>query len=517
MIAFCASVTLLACLCLSYGAALSLSIHLSPTRPVSLTPSVHANTFRLARVLDRLHQGLPVVVGTVGGSNMQGRLLNRSDIVLSLVTSWLNERYPVNASAAAEELRSNSADSGCPLRKVQTTHTPANYAIGGTTSALSSFCYHRLVPRCSEPDLILVDFAVNDVLTEDDSMSRSSPALNIERLIRQVLGDTASSNSPALLMLHFAMQYSERLVSAESLHHPVAAHYHIPEFSIRSFMVEWLAGKPKQCCAEQYLPSGVQAPLREVMQQLKNNSDDMDRAIDRALWHDAYHLSERGHRVLASMVNKELTTLYSAFERNNRTSLVDSIHLPLSWASARLPPLLQQRPVLVEPLDTALQGQSPAFSCSIMYPPYNRWADHMNQTEAELFLFVESNQGWVYGRQGQHSNKFAMTSTAVGDRLMLAFPGVIQSLSLVMVRSWNTSRMGGGSAWLSCSRQVEVWDARGTAVYLNGSWAHHNTQLDLVQIAAPMQPRGEGCEIRFLHLLHTDPGELQLVGHVHGA
>ena len=78
-------------------------------------------------------------------------------------------------------------------------------------------------------DLLLVDFAVNDVI-EDDPFAASPPSINIERLVRQVLGHTPHT---AVFFVDFAKFLSEGLRNGQHLHHPIAAHYHIPEVSIR--------------------------------------------------------------------------------------------------------------------------------------------------------------------------------------------------------------------------------------------------------------------------------------------
>ena len=123
----------------------------------SLSDSVASvNAIQMAGVFDRLERGLPIIVGAVGGSNMQGHALKWTETVLPVLTAWLNEHFPVNTSDVdaleADRAALRHTDCGTEARSGKETagadaeaprHRFLNTAAGGTTSALTSFCYRR--------------------------------------------------------------------------------------------------------------------------------------------------------------------------------------------------------------------------------------------------------------------------------------------------------------------------------------------------------------------------------------
>ena len=265
--------------------------------PESSPPSL--NAIRLARVFDRLERGLPIVVGGIGGSNLQGGRLNWTQTVLPVLTAWLNEHFPVNTTDTqaleADRLVSLQRDCGSQMSRGPTMmeHAPPrhvffNAAVGGTTSGVTSFCYRRLIPQCEflqgvysdadswsyhDPDLLLVDFAVNDII-DDDPFTASPPAKNIERLVRQVLGHTSHT---ALVMVYFAVLLSEGLHNGEHIHHAVAERYQLPEVSIRKFSLDWLYEpryerdafkKVPDLKVQRPVPLSLPLPLVEAMKTL---------------------------------------------------------------------------------------------------------------------------------------------------------------------------------------------------------------------------------------------------------
>ncbi len=560
--------------------AYSFAGHASPSSSSSTftwSPSSSAgsvNSIRLARVFDRLERGLPIVVGGVGGSNLQGHALNWSETVLPVFTMWLNEHFPVNISNVdaleSDRLASQYRDCGNNTRfAAHTTDLPRhvfiNAAAGGTTSGITSFCYRRLIAQCDyrpathsdvvpywyhDPDIILVDFAVNDII-EDDPFASSPPSTNIERLTRQILGHTSHT---AVIMVYFAVIHTAGLVNGEHLHHPVAAHYQVPEVSMRQFAIDWLyepmydGDKPDrlpELKEARPVPLGLPLPVVQAMRKL-NKGEHVN--MDALFWFNGYHLNELGHRVLITLLCRELRILHRALRANNYTSFADPLLLPDGLA-ASLPSLLD--PVtaglatLPAPLSaTLVSSDAQEYVCSVMYYPYNPWAGDINQQQAERFMNIDINRGWVYARHGQ-SNKFAMAvpeaeAQLVGLHYMrVALPTPIHSLSAVFVRSWNVSQMGEATVWLSCAEEgigaaaavtglvptpPSTASKRSTPpIRLNGSWAQPNTQLDLAQVwplhaahapANDTQPALE-CDLQFGHILHTQPGEFRFVGLVY--
>ena len=550
----------------------------SPSLPWLPSSSPAAvNAVRLARVFDRLERGLPIVVGAVGGSNMQGHALNWTETVLPVLTRWLNEHFPVTASADAlqadhsasllRDCGNRSTGRQGPARSASAVprHVFFNAAAGGTTSGLTSFCYRRLVPQCDhhggtfsdadahsyhDPDLLLVDFAVNDVI-EDDPFSASPPAANIERLVRQVLGHTSHT---AVVMVYFAMLLTYGLRTGEHIHHPVALHYHLPEVSIRHFALEWLYEPQYEFNRLQHLddlreqrPVPLDLPL-PLVEALKKVNGGQHVNFDSLFWFNGYHLNELGHRILVALASRQLLTLYRALRANAYTSFADPTLLP-DGLTASLPSLLDpatvQAATLPSPLATQLAAtDAQEFTCTVMYYPYNPTAAELDQAAAERFMDVDTNHGWLYARHGQ-TNKFAMAvpeadAQSEGQYLRLALPSTVHSLSAVFVRSWNASMMGEATMWMSCGEQgggAAVDSSLPTGPYtassrstppivLNGSWSQTNTQLDLQQIwplDAPVLAQvagdnnGQGyqppsCEMRFGNIRHTRRGEFRFVG-----
>ena len=559
------------------------SLSSSPLPPsFTWTPSsspVSSNVVRMARLFDRLERGLPIVVGAIGGSNMQGNALNWTETVLPVLTWWLNEHFPVKASdvEGLEADRAASVQRDCGNRtrggggglsvteQSPSRHVFVNTAVGGTTSGLTSFCYRRLITQCDfpdgtytnadrwsyhDPDLLLIDFAVNDVI-DDDPFSASPPSTNIERLVRQVLGHTTHT---AVVMVYFAMLLTYGLRSGEHIHHPISTQYHLPEVSFRKFAMDWLYEPQYEFNRFNYLddlkeqrPVPLELPLPFV-EALKKVNGGQHINMDSLFWYNGYHLNELGHRILVALASRELLILYRALRTNAYTSFADPTQLP-EGLTASLPSLIDPHTVdsarLPPPISTELAVlDAQEFTCTVMYHPYNPKAGELDQSGAERFMSVDRNEGWLYARHGQ-SNKFAMAipeanALSVDQHLRMALPSTIHSLSAVFVRSWNASMMGEARMWLSCEEEGESSAAlpplptppfsptsRATPpILLNGSWAQPNTQLDLLQIW-PLQKTGQSlgttggavesyqrpsCDLRFGHLRHTKAGEFRFVG-----
>ena len=466
-----------------------------PPPPITWSPSSSPpspNSVRLARLFDRLERGLPIVVGAVGGSNVQGHALNWTETVLPVLTAWFNEHFPVSTSdvdalqadhAAALERdcgsnRTGKGRGGVEMSEAQRgppRHRFINTGVGGTTSSVASFCYRRLITQCDhpsgvysdadavsyhDPDLLVIDFSINDLM-ESDPFATSPPSANIERLIRQVLRHTSHT---AVLMLHFSILLSEGLRGGEDVHHPVALHYHLPEISIRHFALEWLYEPMYQTNglnhlpelkAQRLVPLHLPLPLVEAMRQLNGG---VAANMDQLFWYNGHHLNEMGHRIMAALASQHLLRLLHSLRANRYTSLADPSHLPAGLTDV-LPSLLDPSTVaaaaLPPPLFTGLTlTDSHSFTCTVMYHPYNPLAGAMDQSMAEQFLGADRNRGWVYSRHGQTS-KFAMVipppdADSLGQYLRLALPSTIHSFSVIFLRSWNSSMMGAATVWLSC-------------------------------------------------------------------
>ena len=188
----------------------------SASLPTSQSSSYPLNTYRLARLPDRLKQVLPLVLGVVGGSNSAGfQVLNPDEELLSSrLERWLNTRWPVQALGS---------------------HSVRNRARHGTQSAFMSFCLDDVVPELESYDLLLVDFAANDGQVEESEMSAEDEQHtvhgNMERLARRVL--TASSRT-ALFFTYFTRASPNTLFySVKREHDRVALRCGIPTVSLR--------------------------------------------------------------------------------------------------------------------------------------------------------------------------------------------------------------------------------------------------------------------------------------------
>ena len=164
------------------------------------------NLHNLARFVDRLQRGLPVHVTAIGGSNMQGSKFPNNTVV-SVLVEWLDEKFPVDVVSMMAEVAERRARGLAGMERLS--HVSDNRAVGGTRSAMASYCMDRLVPPCDEhnaeeacavPDLLLIDYSVNDFMSGNDVTS-FSPRINIERLIRHSLTTLPHT---AIIVLHFA-------------------------------------------------------------------------------------------------------------------------------------------------------------------------------------------------------------------------------------------------------------------------------------------------------------------------
>lgn len=173
------------------------------TIPASSTPEVVVRRAGLANTFVALRRGQPLTIAYLGGSITAGA--GASDAgktsYRALVTRWFRETYP-------------KAD----VREV-------NAAIGGTPSDLGAFRLGRDV-LARKPDLLFVEFAVNDGGLPDDLINRA-----MEGIVRQVRRDNRRTDICFLYALakdHLPDFAANRLPRTHRLHEGVAAHYGIP-------------------------------------------------------------------------------------------------------------------------------------------------------------------------------------------------------------------------------------------------------------------------------------------------
>lgn len=165
------------------------------------------NTGRLHRFFARARAGETLTVGAIGGSITEGAAASCPEKRYAhRIFHWLKTQYP----------RANW-------------HF-VNAGIGATTSLYGAFRVKEHLLR-HQPDLVLVDFSVNDG-------NHVPYGETYEGLLRQIL---AEPQKPAVLL--FAMMWKGG-VNAQDTHAPVARHYNLPYLSFRdAFWPEVEAGR----------------------------------------------------------------------------------------------------------------------------------------------------------------------------------------------------------------------------------------------------------------------------------
>lgn len=149
---------------------------------------------RLAQVIRKAQYGEEITIGFLGGSITEGRgAANIQDCYVSQVYKWWNDMFP------------------------QAKITVVNAGIGGTSSYLG---VHRVDAELlvHKPDLVFMEFAVNDTFTEFCMNS-------YENLIRKIL--MADSN-PALILLFATNAVGD---SSQAVEAALGQYYSLPMIS----------------------------------------------------------------------------------------------------------------------------------------------------------------------------------------------------------------------------------------------------------------------------------------------
>ena len=170
----------------------------------------------LQRVLAKARRGQPVTLGVIGGSITAGALASRPNLSYAgRVETWWRRRFPE-----------------APIRLV-------NAGVGGTGSAYGALrAGEDLI--ASRPDLVIVEFAVNDGWNEGASY---------EGLIRQIL---ASPGMPAVVCLFMMWQGGGNSQESQAR---IGAHYRLPMVSFRDAV--WPAMAAGRLVETELLVDGV--------------------------------------------------------------------------------------------------------------------------------------------------------------------------------------------------------------------------------------------------------------------
>lgn len=152
---------------------------------------------KLIWCMRKAEKGEPITMGFIGGSITQGSLSSTPEKCYAyLVYKWFQSTF----------YRSK-------VRYI-------NAGIGGTTS---QFGVARVTKDllCESPDLVFVEFSVNDENTEFFKET-------YEGLIRKIVG---AENAPAVVILHNVCY--DTGISAEEIHLEIGKHYNIPCLSMK--------------------------------------------------------------------------------------------------------------------------------------------------------------------------------------------------------------------------------------------------------------------------------------------
>lgn len=153
---------------------------------------------------DKLRAGLPVTIAYLGGSITAGAGASNPEksSFRALVTEWLGKNYPKSEITELNAAINNTGASGSSL-------------YGALRARRDVVAY--------KPDLVFVEFAVNDT-NEDEAGAKKA----IEGLLRQLL---IVAQPPEVVMLYATN--AKRGVRAE-WHDAIAAHYQVPSINLQN-------------------------------------------------------------------------------------------------------------------------------------------------------------------------------------------------------------------------------------------------------------------------------------------
>lgn len=167
----------------------------------------------LINVFARMKAGEPTTIAYFGGSITEGAGASDADKTSwrAQTTAWFKRQYPKSAI------------------------TEINAAIGGTGSALGAFRLQRDVLD-KKPDLVFVEFAVNDMGTPADQIERA-----MEGIVRQIRTANPYTEICFVYTLHQEMLPDYKFAKMPPTvfrHEIIAAHYRITSINLGSVVAE---------------------------------------------------------------------------------------------------------------------------------------------------------------------------------------------------------------------------------------------------------------------------------------
>jgi lysophospholipase L1-like esterase len=168
----------------------------------------HGDTQRLQAVFAKARRGEPIVVAAIGGSITAGGAATKQpeSRYVDQVAGWFRERFPA-----------------CTVRAV-------NAGVGATNSMYGAA---RVKPDvlANDPDLVIVEFAVNDFDNREFAES-------YEGILRQILAARPETAVMCLFFMH------DRGQNAQTWQQMLGRHYGLPMVSFRDAMwPEFSAGR----------------------------------------------------------------------------------------------------------------------------------------------------------------------------------------------------------------------------------------------------------------------------------
>ncbi|EJD40564.1 SGNH hydrolase [Auricularia subglabra TFB-10046 SS5] len=163
---------------------------------------------RVRRTLLKALAGRPVTIAVLGGSVTVGRAVEPNEKWTELLFDWWESQFP---------------DSDLTMH---------NAGVPGTGTTYFSMCFQEHIPL--DPDLVITEFAIND-LGRDDEMA------SFEWVLRRALD---LEKSPAVINLQvFGLEYP-RLATGGDYHTSVANYYDTPVISLRNAVLPGILANP---------------------------------------------------------------------------------------------------------------------------------------------------------------------------------------------------------------------------------------------------------------------------------
>ena len=205
------------------------------------------NPARIARVMEKANSGKAITIGVLGGSVTHGASATvKENSYAGLLRKWWEDTFPMS------------------------TISYINAGYSGTSSLLG---VHRVddMLLSHEPDFVLVEFGVNDIILDFQAEAYAS-------LIHKILTAPCEPAAMALFVMN------EGGTNAQLDQQPICAHYDLPMISYRDAV--WPEVKTEQNPDGQYIWRDICA--------------------------DWVHPTDKGHAIVGELVTAYLNEVYSA-------------------------------------------------------------------------------------------------------------------------------------------------------------------------------------------------------------